>query len=106
MRSAVRGLGGAMMGLLAMSGATTVAPLWAEEAFPDPSVYYAITYALNDDHTETLRSVKVVGVTKIGAKAFLVVDTGGPQKALGYLELESIRSILPMSGTFPIERKP
>lgn len=81
-------------------------PLWAEEIFPDPKVYYVITYALNDEDTEILRPVKVVGVTKIGPKVFLVVDVGGPQPALGYLELERIRTILPVSGTFSIERKP
>ena len=65
-----------------------------------------MTYALDDDDTETLRSVKVVGVTKIGPKVWLVVDVGGLQKALGYLELERIRTILPTSGTFSVERKP
>ena len=69
----------------------------------DPETYYAVTYALNETDVQTIRPAKIVGLSTLGSKTFLVVDVGGPQKAIGYLELDRVRAILPTQGLFSVD---
>ena len=52
---------------------------------------------------QTVRPVKVIGMTMIESVPFLIIDVDGPQKALGYLELDRVGTILPTQGVFSIE---
>ena len=78
---------------------------WAESSAVDPEAYYTVTYEVNAFEVDTLKPAKVIGVTTIGSTAFLIVDVGGPQKALGYVELDRVRALLPAQGLFSVERK-
>ena len=78
---------------------------WAESSAVDPEAYCTVTYEVNAFEVDTLKPTKVIGVTTIGSQAFLIVDVGGPQKALGYVELDRVRAILPTQGVFSVERK-
>ena len=55
----------------------------AEQAAIDPDAYYAITYEVSAFEVQTIRPEKIIEVTTIGSVPFLIIDVGGPQKALG-----------------------
>lgn len=59
----------------------------------DPEMEYRITVQTGNS-AETLSPVKVGDVVEIGSHAFLVVYLSG-YKAKGYVDLSSVRSILP-----------
>ena len=93
--------GSVIAGLLA-------APSWAASGTADPLVvdpeaYYAVTYVTHTYEAQIIKPVKVVNVVMMGGQAFLVVDVGGPQRAIGYLALNGVRTILPVQGFYSVE---
>ncbi|MBI2093901.1 MAG: hypothetical protein HYT88_04185 [Candidatus Omnitrophica bacterium] len=65
----------------------------------DPETYYEIIFALNNERAQTIPNVNVIDVVKIGSREFLVITPhglGGDGKgSKGYVDLSSVRSILP-----------
>jgi len=94
------------VGLLCCSAVAIAQPATAAgtEAL-DPERTYAITYEVSAFEVQTIKPAHVLGVMTIGTKAFLIIDVGGPQKSLGYVELERVRAILPTPGPFSLERE-
>ena len=60
----------------------------------DPTTDYRITYQTGANAAQTLESVKITDIVEIGSRNFLVVYLGG-YSFPGYIDLESVRSILP-----------
>ena len=81
--------------LFALSGLLSSIAWAAEPAAVDPDAYYAITYEVSAFEVQTIRPEKIIEVTTTGSVPFLIIDVGGPQKTLGYLELDRVRAILP-----------
>lgn len=94
------GLG--VLAAVVLSGRVALARA-AENPPIDPDAYYAVTYELTEAEVQTIKPAKVLGVVTIGVKAFLAIDVGGPQKAIGYLELDRVRTILPVQGVFSLD---
>ena len=62
----------------------------------DEETVYDVTYRLNQFEAQTAKGVRIVDVTTIGSKEFLVLQHQAfAQKVHGYIELTSVLSILP-----------
>ncbi len=61
---------------------------------------YEVEYAANESKTRVLRNVRIVEVTRLGRREFLVIEPRGSARsagstARGYINLEHVRAILP-----------
>ncbi len=59
----------------------------------DPETDYIVVYEVGDN-AESIKPVKILELTVIGSRTFMVVSLAG-YKARAYVDLQSIRSILP-----------
>ena len=83
-------IGGVAIGLLMVSS-----PLvWAAVEGLDPEAEYQVTYQTGSTSAQTLGPAKITDIVELGSKRFLVVYLSG-YKTKGYVDLESVRSILP-----------
>ena len=80
-----------MLGVLCalpMQGLAAVAGL-------DPDVEYAVVYEVGKG-AESIRPVKIVDLIEVGSRTFVVLALAG-YKSKAYVDLDSVRSILPIN---------
>ena len=79
-------------------GAVLCAASRAEAAVAgiNPETDYHVTYQLTTEQAKTVSSVKVVDIVEFSGRPFLVIYMPG-YRTKAYLDLSSIRSILPVS---------
>jgi len=79
-------------------GALLCAAGSAQAAVPgiNPETDYNVTYQLAMDQVKTASSIKIVDTVEFGGRPFLVVLLPG-FRTKGYLDLASIRTIIPVA---------
>ena len=86
-----------LLGLL-LVGAVLCAAESAQAAVAgvNPDTDYHVTYQVTTEQAKTVSSVKVVDIVEFGGRPFLVIFLPGYRRK-AYLDLSSIRSIIPAS---------
>lgn len=83
--------------LLLAAGLFTLSGRALAETMVNPDVEYSVTYEASANEARTLEAVRVIKIVQLGSRSFLVLDLGGSPtaKQYGYIDLDSVRSILP-----------